>query len=547
MDNFILLNIFKYVEPFVFQILKLVSTDFNLLINSEEHLWLDYLETLFDCQPFEWMNKIPFNQRTHLIKWIINDLNLLKKLEPIQLIHYPTEKFIMDKIDELILIKKSDYQYENLYSRSLSDKKLKDISDHCYQHIKRQRDYDIYYVRAWNLRYDLLDTSTQMSDFVEDQILEELAKRGTPSDFETWFNYFDKTSKNDFTKFALSKNFQQENYMYKDNIHFIVFLRRLGKMHVIDFNKLMVNDSFDVLHYLIDSYSDITKSGISYPIIDLVIHALSYYKGKRGLQLFQWVRPILDSRSFGFNVISIKNSVITNSVITFRNFELLQELIAILPQINYSNFTYHVFIRSQKVLNFCEQNLQFKMGHNNFSDVQSVGALIHLLKNGLKFSFINFYRGMPIKNCKNLLKSSPEKLKTYFSLLFFGPNESLENLKFAKEVSYRYLMTLLEHHTDCGTKENDFLKICQSIPNFGNVMDHNLSSQLKEKRFYHVITWIHKNNYFDYNKDRSSLFMAFNFNQWRQRFIPNYKKSKRQSSDLFLDELLNELMESETK
>jgi hypothetical protein len=102
-------------------------------------------------------------------------------------------------------------------------------------------------------------------------------------------------------------------------------------------------------------------------------------------------------------------------------------------------------------------------------------------------------------------------------------------------------MTLMEQRSDCGTTEEGFLKICKVIPDLTSIIDSNLTAKLKENRFYHVITWMHKNNHYNFSKEFESLFMAFNFRQWKKRFIPETSESDGDPGWLILDQILNDL------
>lgn len=527
LDYFVLLNIFKYVEPFEYQILKLCCRNFCLLINSNDSMWLDYLETLFDCKPFEWIDEIPFNQRTSILKWIIFDLNLLKKLEPKNLLHYPTDKTLLPKIDELIP-KTDDYQYQNLYSHSLVDANLKEISDHCFYKINLKRKRNLRSCKAWNLRHDLLVTSDEpFNEQLENEILEKLAKQGTPSDFDKWFHYFDKISSNDLKEFANAKNMQNELYMHKNNVNFMIFLHCLGKLGVVNFYRLMQSLNFDSLDYLMNTFPDITQSGINYSNCS-VIDPISHYKGKNGLKLYQWVLPVLKNQLHN-------QSLLKDIIITFGNFKLMQKIIENAPQLDYAGYSYYRIITSKKVLEYCITHLNYQVNLDNFCDIRSIGALIYLLKKGTTFSF-NFYSRMPITNCKNLLKTSSFKLETYFHLLFEMSKS------FARNVCSRYLMTLIDQQSDCGTTEEGFFKVCKAIPDLKSIIDNNLTSKLKVVRYYHVITWMHKNNHYDFSKEYGSLFMGFNFQQWKNRFTPEQSKSNNLDPNFaILEQILNDL------
>lgn len=495
-DDNVLLRIFEYAKPHEFQILRLICTRFNSVIETFDCLYLNYLRSLFEFCPFYWLEKIPFSQRGSILLWIVKDLKLIKKLQNQHFLHYPT-------IPELLIAISSSLDEKSLgglYNLSFGDANLTDITN--YLTSFRNKVKGGISGAIWNLRFDIVFKGglKQLHEYNETQILERLSNIGIRSDFCAWYPYFKNYSHYDFSVLDDLKNFQDEHFIYKDNLEFIIFLRRLDKLHHLSIINILKHKNFETLHYLMDNFPSICETGIQIPTeiskFAKLLKALSFYKGKRGKDVFCWLKKP------NFFVI---DNVYPNLHYfpEFRNLELLKLIIG-KHQLDYSQHTFYYSLNSFKVYSYLRDN--FNYSHNNrlFSCVSSVKVLIDLLQNGYKIishdiSTVGFQK----ENLQKLIKKDPKTITEYFRLLY-----SSQDKLFTNRIIATYLKNLVENaktiYDQYAYTEDDIFKVCKCMLDAGcdlsSTFDYDVVGKLKEKHLFNILLWLHRNRLYDFEK-----------------------------------------------
>lgn len=510
-------KVLEFVESYELQVMRLVCSQFNNLINNNDKLYLSFLRSTFKPCPFYWIDRIHFSQRGHILFWIINDLKLIHKLEPHQLLHYP----IIDSIflSMQLIIHKEPY-LSNLYNASLADPNLKKFTDY-FVSLKSSTKKGGVSGLIWHLRFDLIFQNgvKQLDEYNERDLLERLAKVGTETDFEIWFPYFRDFSKYDFGVLDDLKNFQNEHYIYQDNVAFVRFLNQLNKMWCLSIYNILSHQNFRILEYLMDNFTTISESGIAVPIcFKRLVQSLSFYKGKRGRDLYHW----LNMKHLLLIDYDHKDVYVYPE---FRNLELVK-LILKDRQIDYRQYTFYFYLNSFKVYNFLKDNHHYSHQGGTFSRVTSIKLLINLLINGYKIQFNDVPTdGFHIEHLKNLEKNSAQSITQYFKLIRENCNESM-----SYSIIKKYIESIIKHTKNIYEQyifnEDVVFKVCKCVHEAGfkmsPIFDYNVIHKLKDKHCFLVLFWIHKNKFYDFSKNVFSMFDDHGFRLFGKRYLPGY-------------------------
>lgn len=484
-DDYVLIIIFSFVKDYESQLLRLVCKRFDVTINSFDSIYARYLTGINPKDPFWWLSDVPYFHRGSILRWIVNDLGLLKKLKQSYLFHYPLQ---FDEIDQLLkMIPTSPHQTIESYGEALSDTNLKPFSDFLGIPINNRDRYPKQMKEIKSLRYDIIFANGAKNlDFESHlDLLIKLAKIGKQKHFNQWYDYFEKHG---------DWRYYNNPHFYTDNVEFFKFAIRLGKLYSLQIKYILEKNNFNVLNYLMDNYKDIEECGIQkcHTIIE-TIETLSHYRGKRGKELFHWMKSTYYI-GIGAHDLDI--------FLRFNNLELLQLIMKNhIDQIDYTNFSsksYSFSINSAKVFHYLSSNFNYSHQGKDYvcihSCIKSIKLLIHLFKNGYHFPSRVTYRGdvFPKENMIKLLKQPDSIIIEYFQLLF--KNHSLSQYHL---IIQKYLDTLLEKIENVTYTEEEVLKVCRCIIQSGcdyqKIFDH-IHKSLIHSQFFTTLLYLQKND-----------------------------------------------------
>lgn len=509
-DDDLLIIIFSFADDYELQLMRLVCQRFDAVINSFDSIFARYLTGIDVKDPFWWLSTICYSKRGSLLKWIINDLSKLRKLKPSYIFHYPLQ---FDAIDWYKKILGCSRQTIDDYGESLCDPNLKPFSDFLDSSLNNERGiYTKQHEEIKSLRWDIVFANgvKKLQPNFESDVLEKLAKVGTKDQFDQWDNYF--RNQKDW-------HLCMDQYFYTDNVEFFKFIIKLGKLGYIKIATVLEYKNFQVLDYLMDNFKNIEECGIRkcFTVVD-TISALSNYRGKRGKELYCWMKSTYYV-SIGYCMLEI--------FLKYNNLELLQLIMKdYVDQIDYKNFSgsrsYSFYINSAKVYHYLSNNFNYAY-QGTHSCIISIKLLIYLLKNGHKFPSEITYNGdyFPKENMIKLLKQPQSIIVDYFRLIIKNHQSSQSHL-----IIKKYLLTLLFNVKNYELREHQLIKLCrciiQSDCNLAHIFSDDIISKIVDLRWFSALMHLHKNNGCNLDQHyRSSTNNNHSFQLFAKKFILN--------------------------